>query len=242
MSASNNPFLKLIQAGKIQTLQQLRSAYRTLIMKSHPDAVGSDRLIEKYLAFSSYYEEAKQAFGYSTPAEDGAPKALSKNHRLAFYQVLQKLERIDKPYNFHREENLPSILELKSEASYHFQNWNPKNQRLYTEADRDYDRLKTEKPGGPYMKNALAINVSPVVHNIVAYHLTGVSFYKKQVKQNLQAVLQKLTDQHCQALRAFIEVLIDDMNDGPAVFGDGPGTRRTRVLPQHQPPRKREWT
>jgi hypothetical protein len=235
MSTPDNPFLKLIKAGKIRNLQQLRSAYRTLIMKSHPDALGSDRLIDKYLAFSSYYEEAKQTFEDPVTEENEAPKPVSKNHRFAYYQILQKLEQIDKPYSFHRGENLPSIMELKSEAIFHFNNWDPGNQKLYAEADRDYDRLKTEKPSGPYMKNALAINVSPVFHNIIAYHLTGIAFYRKQVKQNLQAVLQRLTEHNCQALRAYIEVLIDDMNDGPAVFGENPRVNRTRLLAQQGP-------
>ncbi len=225
-----NPFLKLIKAGKISNLQQLKSAYRTLIMKSHPDAVGSDRLIDRYLSFSSYYEEAKQAFEYLDAAEPGTHGPVSESHRLAYYQILQKLERIDKPYSFHRGDNLRAILELKAEASFHFDKWDTKNQKLYAEADRDYDRLKTEKPSGPYMKNALAINVSPVLHNIVAYHLTGAMFYRKQVKQNLQAVLQKLTDHHCQALRGFLEVLIDDMSNGPAVFGESNKTPRAKLI------------
>jgi hypothetical protein len=31
-----------------------------------------------------------------------------------------------------------------------------------------------------------------VFHNIIAYHLTGNGFYRKQVKQNLKAMLQRL--------------------------------------------------
>jgi len=225
-----NPFIKLIQAGKIRTPQQLRSAYRTLVMKSHPDTVGSDRLLDKYLSFSSFYEEAKQAFEDIEPAETGTPPPLTENHRLAYYQILQKLERIDKPYSFRRNQNLPRILELKSQASFHFNKWDAGNQKLYAEADDDYDRLKTEKPSGPYMKNALAINVGPIFHNIVAYHLTGEAFYRKQVKQNLPAVLQKLADHHCQALKGFLEALIDDMSNGPAVFGDNGKTRKGRLV------------
>jgi hypothetical protein len=229
---TDNPFLRLIKAGKIRTLQQLRSAYRTLMLKSHPDAVGSDRLIDKYLSFSSCYEEAKQVFEDPGPMKAGSAKPASKNHRLAYFQILQKLERMDRPYNFHRTENLGHILQLKHEASLHFGKWDAANRRLYEEADRDYDRLKTEKPSGPYMKNALALNISPVVHNIVAYHLTGIAFYKKQVRQNLPAVLQKLSDHQCRALRGFLEVLIDDMGNGPAIFDDSGKAPRRRLAPQ----------
>lgn len=209
----SNPLLALIKEGKISSLQQLKSTYRTLVMKTHPDAVGSNRLVEGYLSLSSCYEEAKHALG------SGNEKAL--NHRLAYYQKLQELEQIDKPYSFHRRENAGRIRECKAEACSHFRIWNGRHEKLYMDADRDYDRLKAEKPLGPYLKHALAINVSPVFHNITAYHLTGMMFYKKQVNQNLKAILHRLLEEDCEALKEFIELLIRDMNNGPAVFGEG---------------------
>ena len=75
---------------------------------------------------------------------------------------------------------MKEIEELKAEAYSHFISWKGEYGRLYSDSDRDYDRLKTERPSGPYMKHALAVNVSPVFHNIVAYHLTGMPLYKKQ--------------------------------------------------------------
>jgi hypothetical protein len=46
-------------------------------------------------------------------------------------------------------------------------------------------------------------------------------FYRKQVNQNLKAILQRLAADECLALKEFIELLIRDMNNGPAVFGEG---------------------
>ncbi len=209
----SNPLVTLIMEGKIRNLQQLKSTYRFLVMKTHPDAVGSNRLVEGYLSLSSYYEEAKHALG--------SRNEKTLNHRLAYYQKLQELELIDKPYSFHRRENAGRIWERKAEACSHFRIWNSRHEKLYVDADRDYDRLKAEKPLGPYLKHALAINVSPVFHNIIAYHLTGMVFYKKQVNQNLKAILQRLVEEDCGALKEFIELLIRDMNNGPAVFGEG---------------------
>jgi hypothetical protein len=229
MSLPMNPFLELVRTGRITTLVQLRSAYRTLLLKSHPDAVGSDRLLERYLSFSSYYEEARLAIQQAEGSPSENPDSGAENHRLAFYQALQKLERIDKPYAFHRKESITKINDLKMQARYHFNRWGGMDPRIYMEADRDYDRLKAEKPSGPYMKNALAINVIPIVHNIVAYHLTGIDFYKKQVKQNLQAVMGKLDDHCCATLRTFIELLLDDMKDGPAVFMNSGSPSRKKL-------------
>jgi hypothetical protein len=221
MHGMGNPLIRLIHDGKINSLQQLKSTYRTLVMKTHPDAVGSDRLIEGYLSLSSYYEEAKQFFDNVNGVRNESGKVVPQNHRLAYYQILQKLELIDKPYSFHRQQNSRRIEELKAEAYTHFRTWNGHHEKLYVEADKDYDRLKSEKPFGPYLKHALAINVSPVFHNIVTYHLTGMMFYRKQVNQNLKAILQRLAAEECPALKEFIELLICDMNNGPAVFGEG---------------------
>lgn len=221
MRGRGNPFIRLISERKIINLQQLKSTYRTLVMKTHPDAIGSDRLIEGYLALSSYYEEAKRVFENENGPTKGMVKLLVRNHRLAYYQIFQKLELIDKPYSFHRQQNSRKIQELKADACAHFLSWNSGNGKLYLDADRDYDRLKSEKPSGTYPKHALAIQVSPVFHNIVAYHLTGMMFYRKQVNQNLKAILQRLDEEKYPALKEYIELLISDMNHGPAVFGKG---------------------
>jgi hypothetical protein len=210
----DNPLTRLIHEGKIRNLQQLKSTYRTLVMKTHPDAVGSDRLVEGYLSLSSFYEEARRFFENKSSLQE-------QNHRLAYFQILEKLERIDKPYSFHRQQNHLAIRALQGEAWFHFRSWNEQYEQLYVAADREYDRIKSGKPSGPYMKHALAINMSPTFHNIVAYHLTGMSFYKQQVNQNLKAILQRLVVEEYPALKEFIELLIGDMDNGPAVFGKG---------------------
>jgi hypothetical protein len=216
-----NPLIRLISEGKINNLQQLKKTYRILVMKTHPDSVGSTRLVEGYLSLSSYYEEARRVFENVNGLPKEVREVIEKNHRLAYYQILQRLELIDKPYSFHWLQNSKKIKKLKDEAYFHFITWNGRYEQLYKDADQDYDRLKSGMPLGPYMKHALAINVSPVFHNIISYHLTGMMFYKRQVNQNLKAILQKLVAEKCQALNEFIELLIRDMNNGPAVFGEG---------------------
>jgi hypothetical protein len=190
-------------------------------MRTHPDAVGSDELVEEYLSLSSYYEEARRFFENRSGAREETVNAIEQNHRLAYFQILEKLERIDKPYSFHRQQNRITIRALQDEAQLHFHNWNGRYEQLYLAADREYDRIKMEKPSGPHVQRALAIAISPVFHNIVAYHLTGMSFYKKQVNQNLKAILQRLVTEEFHALKQFIELLISDMDNGPAVFGRG---------------------
>jgi hypothetical protein len=226
-----NPLTKLISEGKIDTLDQLKSTYRTLVMKTHPDAVGSNKYVEGYLSLSSYYEEAKQEL-ISRHGPNKAGKAVPRNHRLAYYQILQRLELIDKPYSFHRQQNTKLIQELKAEARFHFGIWNARFQKLYADAEAEYDRIKSETLSSFSMKNSLAITVSPIFHNIVTYHLTGIVFYRKQVNQNLKAILQRLGSENCLSLEELIVLLIRDMNNGPAVFGEGKRIYRRLHLDQ----------
>jgi hypothetical protein len=41
------------------------------------------------------------------------------------------------------------------------------------------------------------------------------------VNQNLKAILQRLAAEQCPALKDFLELLLNDMSNGPAVFGEG---------------------
>ncbi len=225
-----NPLTRLINEGKIRNLQQLKSTYRTLVMKTHPDAVGSDKLVEEYLSLSSYYEEARRYFENRNGQQEKPGRAIERNHRLAYFQLLDKLERIDKPFSFHRQQNSNTIRALQDEAQFHFSSWDGLHEHLYLAADREYDRIKAGKSEGPRMEPALAISISPIFHNIVAYHLTGMSFYRKQVNQNLKAILQRLVAEGYPALKEFIELLISDMDHGPAVFGRGRRVFRKKRL------------
>jgi len=221
MYGVGNPLIRLIREGRIGTLQQLKSTYRILVMKTHPDAVGSDRLVESHLSLSAQYEEARQFLERGGGAGAATGTAVPPNHRLAYFQVLHQLELIDKPYSFRRRQNFGRIQALKADALAHFRAWNGHHELLYADADRDYSRIKSEKRADASPEPTLAIVVSPVFHNIVAYHLTGMMFYRKQVNQNLQAILQRLAAEQCPALKEFLELLLGDMNNGPAVFGDG---------------------
>jgi hypothetical protein len=190
-------------------------------MKTHPDAVGSNRLVEAYILLSSPYEEAKHFLDErgGRAVKSGSTTVL--NHRLAYFQILQRLELIDTPYRFHRRENSRRIEVLKAEARFHFDGWSSRYKDLYENAEHEYARLKAEKPTGPGMKEDLAITISPNFYHIVTYHLTGIQFYRKQVRQNLAAILLRLVGADCTALKELIAMLIRDLNNGAAVFGEG---------------------
>ncbi len=214
----SNVLIQLIDAGKIASLEELKGTYRQAVMKTHPDAVGSDRYLEGYLALSNQYEEAKAYLFKIHPANAGSLIEGARNHRLAFFQQLQIIEALEMPYAFHPEENRGRLKAAKAAAHTEIAMWDAGLGELYKKADQEYVRIKTEKPMGPYLKHALALNIRPVFHDIIAFHLTGKKLYAKQAKQNRSGIMNQLEQRGLGSLREFLSFLIENMENGPAVL------------------------
>ena len=107
---------------------------------------------------------------------------------------------------------------LRGEATELFRAWNPYNVDLYKDAERQHQQIWAEKPSGPYLKHALAINIRPVLHNVASFHLTGRQVYKRQARQNITAILSRLEEERHTAFRDYLSLLIGDMENGPALF------------------------
>ena len=217
MAKVNNALIKLIVDGRIRTLEDLRATYRKLAMRTHPDAVGSEKLVRKFLEFSDQYEEAKAYLAQSVQNHGLSSEASKTNYRLAFYKQLHLIESLEMPYAFHSDENQESIRFAKQMAILALSQWRPAVVDLYVKADSDHLSIKREKPRGPYLKYALALNIRPIIHNIVAFHLTGQEVYARQSQQNLNAIMQKLADQGWNALHGLLTFMIEDLKNGAAV-------------------------
>jgi hypothetical protein len=214
----NNTLIQLIVDGRIRTLVDLRSTYHKLAMQTHPDPpVGSDKLVRKFLEFSDQYEEAK-AYLAQSKADLSSTETYRTNHRLEFYKQLHLIESLEMPYAFHTDENQESIAAAKQLAISSLSQWKPTVVELYAKADFDHLSIKREKPRGPYLKHALALNIRPIIHNIVAFHLTGQEVYARQSQQNLNAIMQKLADQGWNALYGLLTFMIEDLKNGAAVL------------------------
>jgi hypothetical protein len=122
------------------------------------------------------------------------------------------------PYAFHPEENQQRTETARQRAIGELLSWRPDIVELYRKADAEHSRIKGEKPSGPYMKHAIALNVRPLIHNILAYQLTGQQVYAKQSRQNLNAIMQKLAERGCNALHGFITFMIEDSKNTAAVL------------------------
>jgi len=215
---ATNPFIQLIVDGRLRTLADLKATYHKLVMQTHPDTVGSDRLLRKFLEFSDQYEEAKGYLAQSVKNDDPSGQINMPNHRLAFYKQLHAIESMELPYAFHQDENRESIEAAKLRAINALSEWKPAAVDLYVKADADYVAIKREKPRGPYLKYALALNIRPIMHNLIAFHLTGQEVYARQSQQNLGAIMQKLADQGWRSLYGLLTFMIEDLKNGAAVL------------------------
>jgi thioester reductase-like protein len=112
----NNALIQLIVDGRIRTLEDLRATYHKLAMQTHPDSVGSDRLVRKFLEFSDQYEEAKAFLAQSLKEHNQSAEPSATNHRLEFYKELHSIESMEMPYAFHSDENQESIRVAKQLA------------------------------------------------------------------------------------------------------------------------------
>jgi hypothetical protein len=215
----DNPFLKLIESARVTSPDELRAAYHSLVMKTHPDAVGSPRLLSRFLKLGEQYEEAKGILGGR--AAGGNPAAVPEpiNHRVEFYRALGTIESLEAPYAFHPEDNAEAIRRARDSALRSLASWNPSIVELYRRADGEHHALKLEKPRGPYMRHALALNLRPVFHNVSTFHLTGRDVYARQSRQNKDGILHQLRTSGRGDLCRFLEFLYADMENGPAVLG-----------------------
>ena len=100
--------------------------------------------------------------------------------------------------------------------------WKKDYYELYLSANLEYTKIKKERP-----KNNLAnlrkpliyMNLIPVFFNLCNYHITGLEFYQKQIKRNLNMIVKRLEENHYFTLKKYLLLLIEDMKNGPAIFG-----------------------
>jgi hypothetical protein len=128
------------------------------------------------------------------------------------------IESLEMPYAFRSDENQESIKVAKQLALEALSGWKPAVVDLYVKADADHLAIKRDMPRGPYLRHALALNIRPLIHDIVAFHLTGQEVYARQSQQNLNAIMQKLADQGWNALHGLLTFMIEDLKNGAAVL------------------------
>ena len=213
-----NFLLELIEQGKIRNIDELKSAYRTATVRTHPDTVGSNERLEIFLRLNDDYLEAKAYLEDHATSAPTRQSSAPQNPRLAFFRQLNVIETLEMPYAYHADENRSELSVAKALAREAVGIWKPDWLGLYARADAELTAIKRSKPSGPYLKNALGLNIRPLMHNLIGYHLTGRDLYLKQARQNLSGIMHRLEQTGHPNLREFLSLLIQDMNRGAAVL------------------------
>jgi hypothetical protein len=122
------------------------------------------------------------------------------------------------PYAYHADDNKDQIDTAKALCRLAIGQWKPEWLELYIKADAELVKIKRSKPSGPYMRNTLGLNVRPLIHNLIRYHLTGREVYQKQARQNLSGIMHRVEQGGYYNLMTFLSLLIEDMKEGSAVL------------------------
>lgn len=210
-----NMFLRLAREGRIRDLDGLKSVYRKLVKKTHPDSVRSDRFVARFVKIREQYEEALRNFTASFHAGDPGTGA-----RYGFFRLMSVLDGLELPHNKSREtrEEIPRVLTEIDEA---FQAWSPAAYPMFSEAMESYSAIKKEKQPNTISqlrKPTLAGMLKPVMFNIIYFHLTGSEVYPRQLKRKLGMILDRLESEGYDALKRFLLWLVEDMEKGPALL------------------------
>ena len=216
-----NIFIKYMNEGRIRSLDDLKRYYRRIVMRTHPDAVGSDRLVERYIEYGNQYSEARLAIEREANHPHAAMNQDPADYRLLFYKEFYQLERMERPYAPGTYRNSGEDREAaRQRLQEYLAKWKEDRIDLHRQAHITYDQIRKERPRGPYRKHALLFNLRPVFHNILSYQLTGLVFYRRQLSQNFAGVMYQLERRGFDRLIEYIHFLIADMDSGPAIMDD----------------------
>ena len=210
-----NALVQLIRDGKIQSTADLKKLYHQMVLKTHPDTIGSNMLIESYLEIRRHYEEATRYLAARGTPVTHHKEFDSSRHRLRFFQQWDVIEAIETPYAFHSGADQPKLAQAKQEAVSELAAWKPEWKELYRTADEESVRMQRGIPLGPYLKHAMGLNVRPLVHNIIRLHLTGQFIYRTQAKQNFATIMYRLEQEGFAVLKKLLLLLVEDMRNGP---------------------------
>jgi hypothetical protein len=219
-----NYFIKLIREGSIHSTEDLKRTFRLIAKKTHPDTAGTDRYVKEFMLFMEQYEEALKFLHELIGKERKVKEEVKINYRLSFYRQLIDIYFLE-GYSLmtKRKETNTKISGAFINGADFFEKWQPSLAGLCKTGLADYEMIKNEKQKNVISnirKLPLFLNLRPILFNVAKYHITGLEFYKKQTGQNLDAVINRLEETGHIDFKEFLVFMINDMNNGPAIFDD----------------------
>ncbi len=199
-----NIFTQLIDSGRVGTAAELKSAYRRIIQKLHPDTSAFSNSEDLFIEYTRQYNEALNSF-----AENPEAGSAGVNYQELFYTEYLRLEMVDKPFAF-KQSNPETIDDIKNRALNYFAGWRNNLLPLYITANEEYDLIKAEKINSASESDKLIFGLTVVFNNILKYRITGLKLYRIQLKQSFDELIAKLKQQNYSSLAEFLIFLADE--------------------------------
>jgi curved DNA-binding protein CbpA len=219
----DNLFITLINNKKINNLEELKQTYRKLAKKTHPDLVGSDKYLKKFIQITNFFEEAKQYLESNINLSNSKTKDSQKNYRLLFYIELYRLNTLELMSLIDKYAYNKKIKETYLKILSYFREWKTDCYNLFLTAGKEYLKIKFEKQKNNLenlRKPTTYKILRPAFFNLSYYNVTGIEFYKKQFTRSINSIEIKLEEYNFSSLNKIINILIEDLKNGPAVFTD----------------------
>lgn len=168
-----NPFIPLIEQGKITDQRTLKQIFRTVAKETHPDL--ADKEANEFVCLVRFYEEALDFLRTRTPA-------LQENPRDRFFRLLGELENLELPINRNRA-NRFLLRETRKELIQTARQWPGER---FDAALREYGQIKSlfhPNQQNDIYRSGYYDRIKSFLYTLTRLSLTGETIYYVRLLQ-----------------------------------------------------------
>lgn len=214
-----NLFITMINEGRIKNSDELKRAFHSIAKKTHPDMVGSDRYVDRFIKFNKQFSEAKEYLKGRGEMEDAPEPPL--DYRLLFYQELFALISLEEPGRYLNEQLRSRVKTVGTGVRKAFLRWKESESRLFNSAALEYLNIRDEKSHNDFAhlrKPLIMVSLHPLIFSLCSYHISGKEFHLKQFYRNLKSVIVRLEEAGFLIMKEALLYLAADVKRGPAIL------------------------
>lgn len=214
-----NLFITMIDEGRISNSEELKRAFHSIAKKTHPDMVGSNRYVERFIKFNKQFIEAKEYL--KRRGEDEKIIEPPPDYRLIFFRELFALISLELPGKYLDEQLRRRVLEIGKMVKEAFSGWKVSEHKLFNSAALEYLKIRNEKPHNDFAhlrKPLLMVSLQPLIFSLCSYHISAKEFHLKQFNRNLKSVVIRLEEAGFLIMKEALLYLAADLKRVPAIL------------------------
>ncbi|MDP3177158.1 MAG: hypothetical protein Q8M76_04590 [Spirochaetaceae bacterium] len=221
----NNRFVRRIRSGEIDSIEELKTAFKRLAKETHPDLGGVDAM-DEFILVRGEYERALSGFeryrfgsgaGSACPPLAGSASAIFD--RAEFYASLAALFKRGFPKVPRHEKERLRYDYARYLAARQAKAWGPGRGSLLAGLEEALMRAKAE--GGAAFDEVLDL-----ILGMLEYHEGGGPHERDGLRLQYGIFIGRRGPES--ALRDFLDLLVGDLDSGPALRGTPAAGRRKR--------------